>query len=238
MIVTDFTTLTFDCYGTLIDWERGIAEALAPWTRRHGRAFSDEAIVAAFGACETARQSANPAMPYPKILAAVMRDLAGRWDIPVSDSEAADFGASVKDWPAFADSVDALAYLKRHYKLVIVSNVDHASFAHSNRRLGVTFDAVVTAEDVGRYKPDPENFSYLLNVLAGMGVAKDDILHTAQSQYHDMGPARAVGLATLWVNRRKGSDGWGATPPPAELVIPDIEVASMADVVALHRAAI
>jgi len=238
MIITDFTTLTFDCYGTLIDWERGIAEALAPWTRRHGRAVSDGEIIAAFGACESARQSANPAMPYPEILAAVMRDLAGRWDIPVSDAEAAGFGASVKDWPAFPDSVAALAYLKRHYKLVIVSNVDRASFAQSNERLGVTFDAVITAEDVGHYKPDPENFSYMLDVLAGMGVTKGDILHTAQSLYHDMVPARAMGLATLWVNRRQGSDGWGATPPPAVPVIPDLEVASMAEVVALHRAAI
>ena len=127
-------------------------------------------------------------------------------------------------------------YLKQHFKLVIVSNVDRASFADSNKRLGVDFDAIVTAQDVGSYKPDPRNFAALIEAVAVLGFGKERILHTAQSLFHDIVPAKEAGLATLWVNRRKSAGGWGATPPPPEEVTPDREVASLAEVVDMHRA--
>jgi 2-haloalkanoic acid dehalogenase type II len=142
----------------------------------------------------------------------------------------------VKDWPAFPDSPEALAYLQRHYKLVIVSNVDRASFRHSNARLGVTFDAVVTADDAAAYKPALNHFELALAQLAEMGVTRDQVLHVAQSLYHDHVPAKQLGLRTMWVNRRAahGQDG-GATPTAPVPVTPDGEVPTLAALVDAHR---
>jgi 2-haloalkanoic acid dehalogenase type II len=172
MRLSDFSVLTFDCYGTLIDWESGISGALAPWLERSGVRLERDRVLEAFGELESAQQAATPGMLYPRLLAEVHRGLAERFGI-APDAEAAEtFGASVGDWPAFADSTPALAYLEQHYQLVILSNVDRASFARSNAKLGVTFDAVCTAEDIGSYKPDPRNFDHLLRHLAERGVAK------------------------------------------------------------------
>ncbi|HJQ60324.1 MAG TPA: haloacid dehalogenase type II [Vineibacter sp.] len=234
MKLAEFTTLTFDCYGTLIDWEAGILAALRPWLATGGRELGDNAILEAFGAAESRCEAATPAKVYPEILADAFRALAAHWDLPASDAAARTFGASVGDWPAFPDSAAALQYLKRHFKLVILSNVDRASFARSNERLQVDFDHVFTAQDIGSYKPDPRNFTYLLRELAAVGIDKRHILHTAQSLYHDVAPARTFGLTTMWVNRRKTKEGGGATP--AADVRPDAEVASMAELVAQHQA--
>jgi 2-haloacid dehalogenase len=238
--VNDFSALTFDCYGTLIDWERGILAELRPWADRHGREdLSDNAILETFGATEAACEAATPAMLYPQILEEAHRRLARQWSIRSSADEIASFGQSVARWPAFADSATSLQYLKRYYKLVIISNVDRASFAHSNQKLGVAFDRIITAEDVGSYKPNLQNFHYALADLErSLGVAKRQILHTAQSIFHDVVPAKSVGLATLWINRRKEAGGWGATPAPAagDAAKPDFQVASMAEFVALHQA--
>ena len=161
--------------------------------------------------------------------------MARRWSAASTDRDAAAFGASVGDWPAFPDSPEALAYLKRHYKLVILSNVDRASFGASKRRLGVEFDAIITAQDVGSYKPDPANFRALLKRLTGMGIDKSRVLHTAQSLFHDHVPAKAAGLATCWIDRR-GGQGWGATKPPETQVTPDFRFISMAEMAQRHRA--
>ena len=236
MRISDFSALTFDCYGTLIDWESGILAALRPWTAAHGVEIDDEALLTAFGRAESRREAADPTAPYPRILAGVLEDLAGELGATASPEETAAFGDSVKDWPAFPDSPEALAYLKRHYKLVIVSNVDRASFRHSNTRLGVTFDAIVTADDAGAYKPAPNHFRLALAQLAEIGVPKDQVLHVAQSLDHDHVPAKQLGLHTMWVNRRAthGQDG-GATPAPPVPVTPDGEVPTLAALVDLHR---
>lgn len=240
--LTKFTTLTFDCYGTLIDWERGILAELRPWVERNGRKdLDDNAILEAFGTTEAACETETPAKLYPDILADVLHRLAAKWSLKASAAEAAEFGQSVGRWPAFADSATSLQYLKRYYKLVILSNVDRASFARSNEKLGVVFDRILTAQDVGSYKPSPKNFEYALADLdRTLGTKKADILHTAQSIFHDVVPARRVGLATMWINRRKAvGGGWGATPEPqakGELTTPDMQVASMADLVVLHQA--
>jgi 2-haloalkanoic acid dehalogenase type II len=146
----------------------------------------------------------------------------------VTDADADALGMSVPDWPAFSDSAEALQRLKRRYKLIILSNVDRASFAGSNRRLEVTFDEILTAQDIGSYKPDPANFAALLRRVDEIG-ATGRLLHVAQSLYHDHVPAKAVGLPTVWINRRHGKPGWGATPDPGVDVTPDLEFASMAD---------
>jgi 2-haloacid dehalogenase len=238
MRLGDFSALTFDCYGTLIDWEAGILTALRPWAAAHTVTVDDETLLAAFGQAESRREAAEPAAPYPQILAGVLRDLAEELGTTASHEEAQAFAGSVQDWPAFPDSAEALAYLQRHYKLVIVSNVDRASFRHSNARLGVTFDAVVTAGDAGAYKPALNHFHLALARLAELGVAKDRVLHVAQSLYHDHLPAKRLGLRTMWVNRRAGrgqGGGGGATPVAPVPVTPDGEVPTLAALVELHR---
>jgi len=208
MRLTDFDLLSFDCYGTLIDWESGLLTALGPLMARAGVAA--EQALADYAREESAQEAETPALRYSEILVRVHARLARAWNVASTATEDAAFGASIPDWPAFADSAAALALLKQRYKLVILSNVDRASFAGSNRRLGVTFDAVHTAEDIGSYKPDPRNFAYLLDRCAGMGVAREKILHVAQSLYHDHGPANDAGITSCWIDRRAGRAG-GAT---------------------------
>jgi 2-haloacid dehalogenase len=238
--VNDFTTLTFDCYGTLIDWERGILAELRPWVDRQGRQdLDDNVLLETFGSTEAACEAETPGMLYPQILEEAHRRLARTWGIRSTGDEVANFGRSVDRWPAFDDSAAALQYLKRHYKLVIISNVDRASFCRSNEKFGVEFDRVITAQDVGSYKPNIRNFEYALaDLKESLGVGKDEILHTAQSVFHDVVPAKSAGLRTLWINRRKDIGGWGATPAPdieGDAARPDLEVSSMADFVALHQ---
>jgi len=235
MRLSDFTALTLDCYGTLIDWEAGILAALRPWAQAHEVTAGDQALLAAFGRAESRRQAAAPTAPYPQILAWVMGDLAAELGAAASRAEASAFAGSVKDWPAFPDSAAALADLKEHYKLVIVSNVDRASFRHSNARLGVTFDAVVTAEDAGAYKPALRHFQLALARLAEMGVARGQVLHVAQSLFHDHAPAKRLGLRTMWVNRRGDRGHGGGATPAAAAVTPDGEVPTMAALVELRR---
>jgi len=239
--VDQFTTLTFDCYGTLIDWERGILAELRPWVARHGRTdLTDNAILEAFGATEAACETETPKMVYPQILEETQRRLAKDWDIVADEDEFLSFGQSVGRWPAFADSATSLRYLKRYYKLCIISNVDRTSFVRSNEKLSVEFDRITTAEDVGSYKPNVRNFEYALaDIQRTLGVTKPQILHTAQSIFHDIVPARSIGLATLWINRRKEVGGWGATPQPrasGDAAHPDFEVLSLAEFVVLHQA--
>jgi len=218
--LTDFTTLTFDCYGTLIDWETGIWDALQPLIAAAGRDdITRNPTLAAFARIESAQQAETPGMLYPDLLARVHRRLAAELGLVTSDALDAAFGASIPHWPAFPDSADALRALKRRYRLVILSNVNRAGFAASNRKLGVAFDAIYTAEDIGSYKPDPRNFEHLLARLSkDHGIGKGEILHTAQSLFHDHVPARAAGLANAWIDRQGLSAGgsWGATAEVAE----------------------
>jgi 2-haloacid dehalogenase len=239
LAITDFTALTFDCYGTLIDWERGILGELRPWADTHGVNAGDEVLLEAFGVAEAECERETPDRLYPAILANVLRRLGSRWSVHVSDDEADEFGRSVGRWPAFPDSPAALEYLKQHYKLVIISNVDRASFARSQQRLDVAFDRVITAEDVKSYKPSLRNFEYALDdIRRTLGVRPDKILHVAQSVFHDIVPAKSIGLHTMWINRRRDRGGWGATPAPSVMgaaAKPDFEVGSLEEFAALHR---
>jgi len=235
MRLGDFTTLTFDCYGTLIDWETGIHEALRPWLARHGAEIGREALLAAFARQESAQQAETPSMLYPELLGRVLTRMGEEFGLPVTAAEAEAFGQSVGEWPAFADSAEALAYLRRHYRLVVLSNVDRAGIARSAAKLGDPFDAVYTAEEIGSYKPDPRNFAFLLERLSEQGCRREEILHTAQSLFHDHVPAKAAGLATCWIDRHAGRAG-GATPPVAAPVETDFRFVSLAAMVEAHRA--
>ena len=213
--LTDYRVLTFDCYGTLIDWECGIWDALQPLLMQDVHAnVTRHAALLAFGKFETRHERETPDLRYPELLARVHRDIAEHFGIATSEALDDAFGASVPLWPAFPDSADALRVLARHYKLVILSNVHRDGFAASNRKLGVEFDAVYTAEDIGSYKPADANFEYLLSHLQSeLGIDEAHILHTAQSLHHDHVPARRFGLANAWIDRQRLSQGgsWGAT---------------------------
>lgn len=172
MKLTDFKALTFDCYGTLIDWESGMIDALKPLTGRVGSGLSRDEILQAHARHESSQQNWTPQKRYSDLLAVVYKRLAEEWSVVTTPEECIAYGQSVKDWPAFADTAAALQYLKQHYKLVILSNVDNTSFSFSNRKLGVDFDAIYTAEDIGSYKPSPRNFDYMLEKLATLGIGR------------------------------------------------------------------
>ena len=238
--LTDYRVLTFDCYGTLIDWERGIWDALQPLIMGGGDpAVTREAALLAFAKWEARHEHASPELRYPDLLSKVHRSMAESLGLETSDALDAAFGASVPLWPAFADSADALRLLKRHFKLVILSNVHREGFAASNRKLGVAFDAVYTAEDIGSYKPDDANFEYLLSHLkSDFGLDKSDVLHTAQSLRHDHAPANRFGLAGAWIDRQRLSQGgsWGATEKVETMPTTDFIFFSMGDMAAAVEA--
>ncbi len=236
MNLTDFDALSFDCYGTLIDWESGMVEGLEPLTSQVD-GLTRNAILEAHAEAESTQQAQTPWMRYSDLLAVVYKRLAERWGVPASHAECVAYGNSVKDWPAFPDSADALAYLKQHYRLIILSNVDNASFAGSHERLGVTFDAIYTAEDIGSYKPSDRNFEYMLARLPHLGVEKPRLLHVAESLFHDHEPASRHDLAKCWIYRRHADEGFGATMTPGEMPAVDFRFNSMAELVAAHKAA-
>jgi 2-haloacid dehalogenase len=235
MNLTDFHTLTFDCYGTLIDWESGIIAGLAPLTDQLDHELSRDDILQAHARYESAQQRHTPTKRYQELLAIVYRRLAEHWGVPVRWDDCLRYGQSIKEWPAFADSAEALRYLKQHYRLVILSNVDNASFAGSHAKLGVDFDAIYTSEDIGSYKPAEANFTYMLSMLTSLGIDQSGILHTAESLYHDHAPANRLGLKSCWICRRCGQEGFGATMPPGPMPTYDFRFTSMADMVEAHR---
>ncbi len=235
MRLIDFKVLTFDCYGTLIDWEGGMVAALQTLTDRVKQPLSRDQILEAHARHESFQQKQTPGRRYRDILATVYRRLAEEWGVAVSWDDCVEYGRSVENWPAFEDSPGALAYLKRHFKLVILSNVDNETFAGSNRRLQVDFDGIYTAEDVGSFKPAAANFEYMLAKLKELGFEKGDILHTAESMFHDHKPANQFGLASAWIYRRHDKQGFGATMPPGEMPSYNFRFNSMADLVKQHQ---
>lgn len=225
-----YTALTFDCYGTLIDWETGIAAALEKWAKKRRLALPADGGLALFARHETECERAMPETLYRDLLGHVLDRVGEGLGGDVDADDRAAFGRSVGDWPAFDDSADALKRLKKTHRLCILSNVDRASFARSNRKLGVEFDLIVTAEDVRSYKPNLNHFYRAFEQLATMGVAKEQVLHVAQSLHHDHVPAKQIGMPSVWINRRAvRGGGWGATVPPPEEVTPAMTFNSMAE---------
>jgi 2-haloacid dehalogenase len=216
-----FDALTFDCYGTLIDWEAGISGGLGTLLAPYSVTVGREALLEAY-AREEAAIEAGPYVLYREVLARAARGVAAGLGVTPTDDELAAFGGSVGAWPAFEDSADALRRLGERFRLGVITNCDDDLFAASNRRLGVTFDWIVTAQQVGAYKPNLRNFE---TALGRIDVPRDRILHVAQSLFHDHVPARSIGLATAWIDRRRDRAGFGATPP-AEAV-PDIVAPDM-----------
>ena len=220
---TRFEALTFDCYGTLIDWETGILAALRPILGRRGVEPPDDELLARFASSEAAAE-AGPYERYREVLGLALDGIASSYGFEPEASERAAFGGSVGDWPAFPDSAAALARLHERFRLGVITNCDDDLFARSAERLATRFDWVVTAQQVGGYKPDPGNFEFAFEKI---GLPRERILHVAQSLYHDHVPAKRLGLATVWIDRRAGRPGSGATPAAAE-VTPDATFPDMA----------
>jgi 2-haloacid dehalogenase len=217
-----FDALTFDCYGTLIDWETGILDALRPVLQAHLAIVEDELLLEAFARHEAALE-AGPYLRYADVLAGCLRGLGNELGFAPTDQQQAAFGRSVEDWPAFGDSPAALARLKERFKLAVITNCDDDLFAASNRRLGVEFDWVITAEQARGYKPRTENFELAFERI---DVPRERILHVAQSLFHDHVPAKALGMTSVWIDRRHGRAGGGATPPAdarPDLTTPDLK---------------
>jgi 2-haloacid dehalogenase len=214
-----FDALTFDCYGTLIDWETGILAALR--AALPGVEAADDVLLEAFARHE-AEIEAGPYARYREVLQGTLRGIAADLGHEPDAAAVERFGGSVADWPAFPDSPGALADLAARFRLGVITNCDDDLFAASEQRLGVRFDPVVTAEQTRRYKPNPRGFELMFERL---GLPTSRILHVAQSLYHDHVPAKRLGLATIWVNRRAGRAGAGATPPAS--ATPDLEVPDM-----------
>jgi 2-haloalkanoic acid dehalogenase type II len=234
MQLSNFKALSFDCYGTLIDWETGILEALRPLGERAG--VGEQELLEAYGEAEHRLELEYPGLIYSRLLEKVHGALCRRFGVAEGAGEAARFGASVGDWPAFPDSAEALRYLKQHFKLVILSNVDRESFKGSNARLGVEFDFIFTAQDIGSYKPDLRNFEYLLARVGEAGIDKSALLHVAQSLYHDHVPANRMGIASAWIDRRHDKPGRGATVMPDPMPRYDFRFTSLGALADAHRA--
>ena len=217
-----FEALTFDCYGTLIDWEAGILAGLRAVLGRRGIEPADDELLETYAEIE-ASVEAGPYLPYREVLARGLRGVAGGYDVHPSEAELERFGGSVGDWPAFPDTPTALADLKGSFRLGVITNCDDDLFAASNARLGVAFDWIVTAQQVGSYKPSARNFEVAFERI---DLPRERILHVAQSLFHDHVPAKRLGLSTVWVDRRHGRAGFGATPPAS--TTPDLTVPDMA----------
>ena len=228
----NYDALSFDCYGTLIDWERGIWLSFQPLLAKNAHLQIDQKqVLADFAEFENEIQSSHPSMPYPEVLKNVHNQFALKHGLVTNKEFDRVFGKSVGEWPEFPDSIAALADLKTRYKLVILSNVDEASFIASNQRLSIEFDGIYTAEKIGSYKPDIRNFEYLFaELLAEQGIPHERILHVAQSLYHDIQPAKTLGMDCVWIDRQDLSTGgeWGATSVISKWPEPDAVFSDLA----------
>jgi 2-haloacid dehalogenase len=227
---TRYEALTFDCYGTLIDWEAGILAGLRPVLAARGHKPADDELLEVFAGFEAAAE-AGPYLRYRDILGRCLRQAAARYGVDPDDEEVTAFSDSVGEWPAFPDSAAALAQLHGRFRLGVITNCDDDLFARSAARLRTSFDWVVTAQSVGSYKPDPRNFEVAFERLE---LPRERILHVAQSLFHDHVPAKRLGLTTVWIDRRHDRPGFGATPPAD--VEPDATFPDMASFAAAATA--
>jgi 2-haloacid dehalogenase len=218
----DYTVVTFDCYGTLIDWETGILEALRPVFDALGLEVDDDTALELYGEIEPVVQEGEFKL-YADVLRGVMDGIAERLGFVLADGERDALVDSIGDWPAFSDTAESLDALKRRFKLYVLSNIDDELFARTAPNLGVELDGVITAQQVQSYKPAPGHFERLLEQT---GVRPHRVLHIAQSLFHDVQTARSMGFGTVWVNRRGDRPGGGATPPSDAR--PDLEVRDLA----------
>ncbi len=226
-----FTTISFDCYGTLIDWESGILPALRSVLTNHGQSLPDATILELYGEFEAEAES-GAYQSYRDVLQSVVRAFADRFQFRASSAEICSLHESVHSWPPFPDTIAALRALQKRYKLAVISNIDNDLFAETRNHLNVEFEDVITAQQARSYKPSLNNFELALRRIA---LSPDRLLHAGQSIYHDVVPARSLGISTVWVNRKSARPGIGAVRAPAGLDSekrPDLEVPDLASLAA------
>src|SRR5579871_194792 len=224
--------ITFDCYGTLIDWENGMLATLRPILSRDGRNVPDKEILELYGEIEAELES-GPYLPYRQVLAQAAREMGRRLGVEVSAEEGSAFAESLTRWKPFIDTLPALQSLARRFRLGIISNVDDDLFVETRKKLApVKFDFAVTAQQMRSYKPAHRNFE---EAIRRSGLSKDQVLHVGQSLYHDIAPANALGIQNVWVNRPSIRPGSGAARPGT--ATPTYEVRALAELSALLRAA-
>ncbi len=222
--------ISFDCYGTLIDWEAGIVPVIRNILAKHGHLLSDASILELYAEFEAEAESGSY-RTYREVLECVVASFAHKFDFDAGKSEQRSLHESIPNWRPFADTVEALHQLQKTYKLVIISNIDDSLFADTRKHLEVDFDAVITAEQARSYKPSLNNFQLALTT---MGITSDQLLHAAQSVYHDVVPAKSLGIATAWVNRRSARPGVGAvirSTASEDDTKPDLTVPDLASLV-------
>lgn len=222
-----FEVLSFDCYGTLIDWETGIISALKPLFSKNNIILKNDRILEIYAQFEPEIQKGN-FHNYKYVLTKLMECFSEELGFDLEKNKSKTLVNSLQNWPPFPDAVTVLKKLKQKYKLAIISNIDDDLFQRSNYLLQVKFDWIITAEQVKSYKPSMNNFEQAINRIA---VPKEKILHIAQSIYHDIVPAKKAGLSTVWVNRRKNKIGFGATREA--YAQPDLEVGNLIKLVEL-----
>ncbi|MGA3196892.1 MAG: haloacid dehalogenase type II [Terriglobales bacterium] len=222
-----FTTISFDCYGTLIDWESGILPVLRRLLALHDQSLADAALLELYGEFEAEAES-GPYQNYRDVLQSVVLAFARRLNFEATPAEIRSLHESVPSWPPFPDTVAALHQLKRRFKLAVISNIDDDLFAATRNHLDVEFDAIITAQQAQSYKPSSRNFELALRTLA---LPPERLLHAGQSIYHDVVPAQSLGISAVWVNRKSARPGIGAVR--AATGKPDLEVPDVATLAAL-----
>jgi len=227
----EFSTLTFDVVGTLIDFESGILGWFQPVLKNRNAEKSEEEILTSFAVCEDRYQRETPDQPFTAMLPKIYGDMMLLWGLEPNEGEALEFRESIQNWPAFPDTITALKELKSRYRLIAVTNTDAWALKYMSETMGNPFDEHITCDEVGVNKPSPRVFDYVLEKLAPMGVNQEHILHTAQSQYHDIAPAMKLGFSTMWIERRQGKESFGATPKPENVIEPTYHASSLKDFV-------
>ena len=225
MSLTDRKVLTFDVVGTLIDFETGILE----YVQAKNKTISTHKILEAYAVAEDRQHHETPRLPFPSMMAPMYREMAEKLGLPNAEEDVQGFRLSIPRWPAFPDAIAALKSLRKRFRLVAMTNSDNWALAHFAKTLEQPFDDLVTAEEVGWNKPDPQVFAYARGRQSVQGFKFNDFLHVAQSQYHDIAVAKRLGYHVCWIERRKNKQGSGATPVVENIVIPDYHFASLAE---------
>jgi 2-haloacid dehalogenase len=222
-----FTAISFDCYGTLIDWESGLLPRLREILTAHGKALPDATILELYGSFEAEAEQGDY-QNYRQVLESVVQKFGERCGFRPSSDALRSLHESIPAWRPFPDTVAALRRLQQRYKLAVISNIDDDLFAETRKHLGAEFDCVITAQQARSYKPSLNNFQLALRT---MGIGPGSLLHAAQSLYHDVVPAQSLGISTVWVNRKSARPGVGAVR--AAVARPDLEVPDLATLAAL-----
>lgn len=228
MSLRDRKILTFDVVGTLIDFEAGLINYFRPIVERVGLTIDDATILTSFAKAEDKQHHAAPGLPFTHMLPDIYRSMAAELGLPTSDTDVAGLRLSMEFWPAFPDSIAALKELRKHFRLVALTNADNWALAHFSRTLEEPFDDKVTAEDVEVCKPDPQVFAYARGRNSPHGYRLKDYLHVAQSQFHDIGVAKRLGYQVCWIERRHGQEGFGGSPAVSEVTRPHYHFTTLA----------